>query len=98
MIILASFIELYCKHHHDNQDTVMEINKELMLCSECYDLLKYAVKRRRNCPKDPKPACKNCDTHCYGPKYQREIRQVMKYSGKQFVKKGRIDYLLHYFL
>ncbi|MBM7854094.1 hypothetical protein JOC37_000466 [Desulfohalotomaculum tongense] len=95
--LLLNFIKTYCHYHHRNQDTVRVENTELKLCSDCCALAKYAVKRRLNCPKNPKPACKKCDTHCYAPKYRKKIQEVMKFSGIYYMKRGRIDYLLHYF-
>ncbi len=94
--ILLKFIEAYCQcHHHAQKEVWLEGNK-WQLCSECEELGTYAVKRRLNCPKNPKPSCKNCDIHCYAPKYRDKIRKIMKFSGIYFIKRGRLDYLWHY--
>lgn len=85
---LAQFIEVYCREKH----------KASSLCTECFDLLTYAKKRRALCPYDPKPKCKNCKTHCYAPNYRDKIRSVMRFSGIFFVKHGRLDYLVSHFL
>lgn len=89
--ILQAFVEVYCFHHH-------EINHKGDLCPECSDLLRYAAARRKNCPYDPKPACKNCQTHCYAKHRRQKIKEVMKFSGMYYVKRGRIDWLIKYFL
>jgi hypothetical protein len=86
---LQAFTKVYCRQHHGTRGD---------LCPECDDLLQYAIQRRERCPYDPKPACKNCQTHCYKPEYRQKIREVMKFSGIYFVKRGRIDWMIKYFL
>ncbi|MBI5399426.1 nitrous oxide-stimulated promoter family protein [Candidatus Saganbacteria bacterium] len=85
---LTRFIEIYCREKHH----------VLALCPACADLLSYAGKRLKACPYDPKPKCKNCLTHCYLPAYRDKIRAVMKFSGMYMIKRGRLDWLFHYFL
>lgn len=89
--ILRAFIKVYCQCHHKG-------HRCQSLCDQCESLLKYAVTRREKCPYDPKPACKNCRTHCYAKSYRDRIRDVMKFSGMYFVKRGRIDWLIQYYL
>ncbi len=84
------FIEIYCNTHHGSDNG--------NLCPECSDLLNYASTRLEKCPYDPKPKCKDCQTHCYKPGYREKIKEVMKFSGMYFVKRGRIDWLIKYFL
>jgi predicted amidophosphoribosyltransferase len=86
----ARFIAVYCRNHHDRGGAE--------LCADCADLLAYVRERLANCPYDPKPKCKSCRTHCYKPQYRERIRAVMRYSGMYFVKRGRIDWLIRYFL
>ena len=81
--ILKRFIEVYCNTHHEIGDGV--------LCDECANLLDYAKTRLERCPYNPKPACKDCATHCYQPHYRERIQAVMCFSGVYFVKRGRID-------
>ena len=95
--IVLKFIATYCHHNHHGQQAVKIQHMDMDLCNECTDLAQYAVKRRINCPKNPKPACKDCDIHCYMPKYRQEIKKAMKFSGIHFIKRGRLDYLYHYF-
>ncbi len=89
--ILERFIGVYCRKHHGR-------SRKEPLCPECQELFEYAIERRKHCPYDPKPACKNCPTHCYRPAYRQQIREIMKFSGMYYVKRGRIDWLLRYFL
>jgi len=86
---ISAFIKVYCKcHHHTDGKT---------LCSECGELLHYAITRLSKCPYDPKPKCKECPTHCYKPAQRERIREVMRFSGMYFVKRGRLDWLFYYF-
>ncbi|OGG05289.1 MAG: hypothetical protein A3F83_15855 [Candidatus Glassbacteria bacterium RIFCSPLOWO2_12_FULL_58_11] len=86
---LSKFVEVYCHAHHGTS------GREL--CGECSDLLIYGKQRLLSCPYDPKPKCKDCETHCYRPKYREKVKEIMKFSGMHFVKRGRIDWLIKYF-
>jgi Nitrous oxide-stimulated promoter len=86
--VLDAFIRVYCQAHHQPQAE---------LCDDCLELRAYARERLAHCPLDPKPKCKNCPVHCYAPEYRARIREVMKFSGMHFVKRGRIDWLWRYF-
>ena len=102
---LARFIDIYCRARHadavktpvrlKNFDLEAIAGKSLVLCPQCGKLLAHAIIKRSVCPMDPKPACKHCPNHCYHPTYRRQIREVMKDSGRRMVLHGRLDYLLH---
>ncbi|MFZ5945483.1 MAG: nitrous oxide-stimulated promoter family protein [Bacillota bacterium] len=94
--LLIDFIKVYCRENHKGipKETIPPYN--VPLCSDCWELALYAEKRRKYCPKIPKPACKKCDTPCYAPKYKEKIRKIMKFSGIYYIKRGRLDYLYHY--
>ncbi len=62
------------------------------------ELLEYSLHRLEQCPFEPKPRCRNCRVRCYRDDYRRRIRQVMRYSGLHFILRGRIDWLIEYFL
>lgn len=106
--ILTRFIEVYCHGlHHEGRNhldvtlkthDVKELTgKDLKLCPGCQKLLAHAMVKRAACQMNPKPPCKHCSRHCYHPKYREQIREVMKYSGRKLVMRGRLDYLLHLF-
>jgi len=103
--ILARFIELFCHAKHDNREAdavaVPEIlqsgKRRLLLCQGCAALLEHGMMKRARCPLNPKPACKNCHIHCYTPEYRQRIREIMAYSGRKMVLRGRLDYLWHYY-
>ena len=86
---LRQFIQVFCHEKHGKQ--------EGELCVECHKLLAYAEKRLEKCPLNPKPKCKNCTVHCYRKKYRIKIKEVMRFSGMHFVKRGRVDWLVRYF-
>jgi hypothetical protein len=103
--LLARFILLYCKAHHEHRNPVSFkgydvdalAGKPIHLCHDCMKLLRHAFVKRTHCPRDPKPQCKHCPTHCYSPFYRQQIREVMRFSGKRLLFRGRIDYLFHLF-
>ena len=102
---LALFIDIYCRYRHAGADKVEPTlathditaiaGRKLCLCADCRKLLAHAFTKRSHCPMHPKPMCKHCPNHCYHPSYRAQIREVMKYSGKALLLRGRLDYLFH---
>lgn len=88
--IMRRFVEVFCRKRHGTRSGEV--------CPDCLDLIAYAEKRLDRCPYDPKPKCKDCSTHCYKPDYRARMREVMKFSGMCFVKRGRVDWLVKYFM
>lgn len=104
--VIFQFVHLYCgSKHKEREKSNPEYLQGLMntdsgkraLCSECADLFLYGVQKRRKCPLDPKPTCKNCHVHCYSGEYRAKIRKIMAYSGRRMIMRGRLDYLWHYY-
>ena len=102
--VLVDFIRVYCESRHGGEadaplpeELGETFGKEVRLCPGCRALLDYALLKRRNCPLDPKPSCKNCRIHCYSKEYRAMIREIMAFSGRKMVMRGRLDYLWHYF-
>lgn len=104
--LLGDFAVIYCKGvHADRQRTALGSDgvelrvygrKVPVVCDECAALLAYAEKRRAFCPKDPKPFCSNCDTHCYQPEMREHMREVMRYAGPRSMWHGHaIDGMKH---
>jgi hypothetical protein len=93
--VLEHFIQIYCDTKHIK--AIKSEKEGLTLCPECYETLVYSRLRRELCPLDPKPACKNCEIHCYKPDQRQKIKDIMRHSGMHLIKRGRIDMLLHYF-
>lgn len=104
--LLALFIDCWCREHHDpaarqvmDKDFILPdlARHGYQLCPECRELLTYAVARRRACPLDPKPTCKECPIHCYKTEPRATIRNIMRFSGRHLILRGRLDLLWHYF-
>jgi len=101
--VLVNFIRVYCESRHGGTDVApceeltVILGNVVHLCPDCRTLLGYALQKRRNCPLDPKPSCKNCRIHCYNKEYRAKICEIMAFSGKKMIMRGRLDYLWHYF-
>lgn len=101
--VLIDFIRVYCAARHREQGPVAlpeglagRFRKDVSLCPDCQGLLTHALTKRRNCPLDPKPSCKQCHIHCYSKEYRARIREIMAFSGRRMIMRGRLDYLWHY--
>jgi RNase P subunit RPR2 len=89
--LLGDFTRIYCRGNHRGASRHLltspgaEIGvygrRSPTVCDECAELLRYAEKRRAFCPKDPKPFCSHCDTHCYTADMRERVRVVMRYAG-----------------
>lgn len=104
--VLVRFTAVYCRAHHagdraplawpDGDLAPLRLERQ-PLCPECRDFLAYALTRRLRCPLDPKPACKHCPVHCYRPGHREQVREIMRFSGRRLLLRGRLDLLWHYF-
>ncbi len=98
MKILTDFVLLYCGAKHGDRKKARAIGGcDALLCGECATLVEYGMEKRRRCPLDPKPSCKKCRIHCYGRDYRAKVREIMAFSGRRMIMRGRLDYLRHYF-
>lgn len=104
--LLGDFSVIYCKGRHpdaarmplrsEGADLGVYGDKPPVVCNECAELLRYAEERRAFCPKDPKPFCGHCDTHCYKPDMREYMRDVMRYAGPRSMLHGHaIDGVKH---
>lgn len=104
--LLGDFSVIYCNGvHGDRARQPLESagvecgvygRKIPVICDECAALLRYAEKRRALCPRDPKPFCSYCDTHCYRETEREAMREVMKYAGPRSIVRGHaIDSVKH---
>jgi hypothetical protein len=104
--LLGDFTRIYCRGVHKGAERTALVSDGAELgvygrrapavCGECADLLRYAEKRRAYCPKDPKPFCSHCDTHCYSAEMRERMRAVMRYAGPRSVLHGHaIDGVKH---
>lgn len=103
---LGDFVGIYCKGNHADRARMAIASdaaslgvygrKAPVLCDECAEHLRYAEKRRAYCPKDPKPFCAHCDTHCYKSEEREWQRSMMRYSGPRSIWHGyAIDGVKH---
>lgn len=75
----------YCRDHH------LDIR-----CSECEELLNYALERLKKCPfQEGKTTCLKCPTHCYKPDVRQRIRIVMRYAGPRMIYRHPVLALFH---
>ena len=106
--VLGNFISIFCRENHrDGTKSIFPIRdarlrrsfdgEDLILCQDCQKLLNHGIAKLLQCPYDPKPMCKKCQTHCYALSYRERIREVMRFSGLYLVKHGRVDLMIHYF-
>jgi len=96
--LLGGFAVIYCNGVHPDREKhalasdAVELGvygrKVPVVCDECAELLEYAEKRRAFCPKDPKPFCSYCDTHCYKPDMRERVSEVMRYAGPRSWRHG----------
>jgi hypothetical protein len=104
--VLALFTAVYCRSCHDAEKAAVEVEDPALqglgmerfhLCEDCREFLDYAFARRLRCPLDPKPTCKHCHVHCYRPGHREKVREIMRFSGRHLIMRGRLDLLWHYF-
>ena len=104
--VLADFIVIWCDAHHaDAERRSVESPASALgvygthvpvLCAECEEHLTYAEKRRALCPKEPKPFCAHCDTHCYKPDERVWQQEMMRFSGPRSWSRGHaLDGIRH---
>jgi hypothetical protein len=103
---LALFTAVWCKAKHlaakepfvPSEEGLRDLGLERhRLCADCREFLAYAFVRRLKCPLDPKPTCKHCHLHCYRPGHRERVREIMRFSGRHLLLRGRLDLLWHYF-
>lgn len=104
--VLADFVSIWCDAHHKDAErrpaatdaAGLDVygKRRPTLCEECEAHLAYAEKRRAFCPKDPKPFCAHCDTHCYRDDERTWQATMMRFSGPKSWKRGyAIDGIKH---
>lgn len=104
--VLALFTAVWCRAHHAGKKAPLASAdpalaglrlESRLLCADCREFLAYALERRLRCPLDPKPSCKHCHLHCYRPGHREKVREIMRFSGRNLIRRGRLDLLWHYF-
>ena len=100
--ILALFTAIYCDRHHAGAKQPLETTelpaflagcKRYRYCTDCRELLRYAIDHRLRCPLDPKPACRDCPHNCYALPQRIVMRRIMAFAGPWLIRRGRFDLL-----
>ena len=87
MKTIEAMVKLYCRSNHQKD-----------LCEECGQLLTYAIARIDKCIFGPgKPACNNCEVHCYSPKMREKVKVIMRFSGPKMIYKHPFLATVHLF-
>lgn len=100
--LIGKFVEVYCVGKHGTIErspyTLPADMGKRRVCPECADFMAYAIAKRMKCPLEAeKPTCKHCRIHCYGKAEREKVREIMAYSGRRLMMRGRLDYVWHYF-
>lgn len=100
--LIGKFVEVYCAGRHGGRPRqsflLPDDLGERRLCPECSVFMTYAIAKRIKCPLEAeKPSCKHCRIHCYGKAEREKVREIMAYSGRRLMLRGRLDYVWHYF-
>ncbi len=100
--LIGKFVEVYCAGKHMGVEKhpflLPEALGKRQMCAECAGFMTYAVARRLKCPLEAeKPSCKHCRIHCYAAPQLAKVKEIMAYSGRKLMMRGRLDYIWHYF-
>lgn len=104
--VLLQFTAVFCRVKHTGDTSIIATDEaefqqlplhKYPVCKECRKFLLYALERRLRCPLEEKPLCKHCPVHCYKPEYREKVREIMRFSGRHLIMRGRLDLLWHYF-
>jgi hypothetical protein len=86
---IKSMIRIYCTGEHKSKHG---------LCTECEEVYAYTTFRISKCPhKEHKPACTNCEIHCFKPQMKDKIKVIMRYSGPKMLIYHPILSFMHFF-
>ena len=85
---IESMMHIYCRNVH---------GPAADMCTDCRELLSYAMKRLEKCPfQAKKTTCANCRVHCYRPSMREKMKQVMRYAGPRMTYRHPFLALLHF--
>lgn len=74
---ISDMIKIYCRKQHGTKGE---------LCSECRELMDYAMARLDHCKfGEEKAVCGKCTVHCYKPEMRQRVVSVMKFAGPKMV-------------
>ena len=74
---VLAMIKIYCNKNHNTKNE---------LCTECLELMEYAIKRIDGCKfANDKPNCGSCKIHCYKKDMKEKIVKAMRYAGPRMM-------------
>ena len=80
-------VAIYCRDHHGGRQGP---------CADCAGLLDYAERRLEDCPfQEQKPACNDCQVHCYSARMREQVKAVMRYAGPRMLLRHPWLALMH---
>ncbi|KAL0210601.1 hypothetical protein RCL1_005037 [Eukaryota sp. TZLM3-RCL] len=83
-LTVRSMVFLFCKLKHGSKGPNPTPNP--FLCNDCQQLLKYSFKRLDKCRfQERKSTCGQCRIHCYAPKFQGTMKEVMRSIGPRML-------------
>lgn len=95
-LVVSQMIAIYCAGHHPRGERTETGYAGEPVCPACADLDRYAVLRTERCRKmATKTSCKNCEHHCYPPKMEARIREVMRYAGPRMLYRHPVAAVRH---
>lgn len=76
---LVAIGSIYCKAHHGSAAAGSK------LCSECAELVEYAMVRTQKCPNNHEGNCKDCAIRCYNGAMRDRVKAMMAYSAPRML-------------
>ncbi len=84
---IGAMVGIYCRGRHSPGEGI---------CSECRELLDYALARLDRCPMGgDKSTCAQCSVHCYRPEMRARVKEVMRFAGPRMVYRHPVLALRH---
>ncbi|NQT14134.1 MAG: nitrous oxide-stimulated promoter family protein [Planctomycetes bacterium] len=84
---IGAMIGIYCRGRHNPGEGI---------CSDCRELLDYALARLDHCPMGgDKSTCARCSVHCYRPEMRSRVKEVMRFAGPRMVYRHPVLALRH---
>ena len=78
---LEAIGSIYCKAHHGRAAS----EAGSTLCSECAQVVDYAMARTKKCPNNHEGNCKDCTIHCYAGEMRERVKAMMAYSAPRML-------------
>ena len=95
-LVVSQMIAINCAGHHPKPMCTETAHCGEAVCPACAELDRFAVMRTQRCRKmATKTSCKKCEHHCYSPRMQEQIREVMRYAGPRMLYRHPVSAIRH---